>query len=50
MKKYWFVIFLLLFELCSGSQAAQDGFADQFGGPAQKKFLAKNFRKLLLDI
>ncbi len=27
-----------------------DGFADQFGGPAQKKFLAKNFRKLLLSI
>ncbi|MDX2430581.1 MAG: YfiR/HmsC family protein [Bacteroides sp.] len=27
-----------------------DGYADQFGGPAQKKFLAKNFRKLLLKI
>lgn len=27
-----------------------DGYADQFGGPAQKKFLAKNFRKLLLEI
>ena len=27
-----------------------DGFADQFGGHAQKKFLAKNFRKLLLEI
>lgn len=27
-----------------------DGFADQFGGPERKKFLAKNFRMLLLSI
>jgi len=27
-----------------------DGFADQFGGPNRKKFLAKNFRNLLLSI
>ncbi|MCB9189053.1 MAG: SpoIIE family protein phosphatase [Flavobacteriales bacterium] len=27
-----------------------DGYADQFGGPKQKKFLNKNFKKLLLDI
>jgi len=27
-----------------------DGFADQFGGPKEKKFLAKNFRNLILDI
>jgi serine phosphatase RsbU (regulator of sigma subunit) len=27
-----------------------DGFADQFGGPQEKKFMAKNFRKLLLSI
>jgi serine phosphatase RsbU (regulator of sigma subunit) len=27
-----------------------DGYADQFGGPDQKKFLAKNFRKVLLSI
>lgn len=27
-----------------------DGFVDQFGGPNQKKYLAKNFRTLLLDI
>jgi len=27
-----------------------DGFADQFGGPNRKKFLAKNFKKLLLTI
>ena len=27
-----------------------DGFVDQFGGPNQKKFLSKNFRKVLLDI
>jgi serine phosphatase RsbU (regulator of sigma subunit) len=27
-----------------------DGFADQFGGPAKKKFLAKNFRSLILTI
>ena len=27
-----------------------DGFADQFGGPERKKFLAKNFRNLLLSI
>jgi len=27
-----------------------DGFADQFGGPKRKKFLAKNFKKLLLSI
>ncbi|MFW5886694.1 MAG: YfiR/HmsC family protein [Bacteroidota bacterium] len=26
-----------------------DGFADQFGGPFQKKFLVKNFKKLLAD-
>ncbi|MDF1573721.1 MAG: YfiR/HmsC family protein [Bacteroidales bacterium] len=27
-----------------------DGFADQFGGPDRKKFLAKNFKKLLLSV
>ena len=27
-----------------------DGYVDQFGGPNQKKFLAKNFRKVLLEI
>jgi serine phosphatase RsbU (regulator of sigma subunit) len=27
-----------------------DGFADQFGGPYDKKFLAKNFRNLILHI
>ncbi len=27
-----------------------DGYADQFGGPLQKKFLVKNFRNLLLSI
>lgn len=27
-----------------------DGFPDQFGGPEQKKFLAKNFKKLLLSV
>lgn len=27
-----------------------DGFVDQFGGPKQKKYMAKNFRKLLLSI
>jgi len=27
-----------------------DGYADQFGGPLQKKFLARNLRKLLLSI
>jgi len=27
-----------------------DGFVDQFGGQERKKFLAKNFRKLLLSI
>ena len=27
-----------------------DGYADQFGGPAQKKFMAKNFRNLLLSV
>ena len=27
-----------------------DGFADQFGGPLQKKFLSRNFRALLLSI
>ena len=27
-----------------------DGFADQFGGPKRKKFLAKNFRNLLLSV
>jgi len=27
-----------------------DGYADQFGGPEQKKFLLKNFRNLLLSI
>jgi len=27
-----------------------DGYVDQFGGPAQKKFLSKNFKKVLLEI
>jgi serine phosphatase RsbU (regulator of sigma subunit) len=27
-----------------------DGYADQFGGPKQKKFMNKNFKKLLLSI
>lgn len=27
-----------------------DGFPDQFGGPLGRKFLAKNFRNLLLDV
>jgi serine phosphatase RsbU (regulator of sigma subunit) len=27
-----------------------DGYADQFGGPNEKKFMYKNFRRLLLEI
>lgn len=27
-----------------------DGFADQFGGPRQKKYMAKNLRKFLLSV
>ena len=27
-----------------------DGFVDQFGGPRGKKFMSKNFKKLLLEI
>jgi len=27
-----------------------DGFLDQFGGPRGKKFMSKNFKKLLLDL
>jgi serine phosphatase RsbU (regulator of sigma subunit) len=27
-----------------------DGYADQFGGPRGKKFMAGNFRQLLLDV
>ena len=27
-----------------------DGFADQFGGPNQKKFLSKNFKNVLLEM
>jgi len=27
-----------------------DGYADQFGGPQQKKFLSKNFRNVLLEM
>jgi serine phosphatase RsbU (regulator of sigma subunit) len=27
-----------------------DGFQDQFGGPENKKFLAKNLRELFLEI
>lgn len=27
-----------------------DGYADQFGGPSQKKFLIKNFREVILQI
>jgi len=27
-----------------------DGYVDQFGGPMGKKFMSKNFKKLLLDI
>jgi serine phosphatase RsbU (regulator of sigma subunit) len=30
--------------------AFSDGFQDQFGGPRGKKFLVKNFKKLLQDI
>lgn len=29
---------------------SSDGYVDQFGGPLQKKFLAKNFRNLLVSI
>jgi serine phosphatase RsbU (regulator of sigma subunit) len=27
-----------------------DGFVDQFGGPNQKKFLSKNFKKVLSEL
>jgi serine phosphatase RsbU (regulator of sigma subunit) len=27
-----------------------DGFLDQFGGPQGKKFMSKNFKKLLLEL
>jgi serine phosphatase RsbU (regulator of sigma subunit) len=27
-----------------------DGYSDQFGGPKDKKFMMKNFKKLLLSI
>lgn len=27
-----------------------DGYADQFGGPRQKKFMIRNFRKMLQEI
>jgi serine phosphatase RsbU (regulator of sigma subunit) len=27
-----------------------DGYADQFGGPSQKKFLIKNFREVIVQI
>ncbi|MCK4747333.1 MAG: hypothetical protein KAT15_09865, partial [Bacteroidales bacterium] len=27
-----------------------DGFLDQFGGPRGKKFMSKNFKKLLLEL
>ena len=27
-----------------------DGYADQFGGPAGKKFMRKQFRQLLIDV
>ncbi|MCD4710133.1 MAG: SpoIIE family protein phosphatase, partial [Bacteroidales bacterium] len=27
-----------------------DGFVDQFGGPAEKKFMSKNFKKLILEV
>jgi serine phosphatase RsbU (regulator of sigma subunit) len=30
--------------------AFSDGYADQFGGPAGKKFMRKQFRQLLLEI
>jgi serine phosphatase RsbU (regulator of sigma subunit)/HAMP domain-containing protein len=30
--------------------AFSDGYADQFGGPAGKKFMRKQFRQLLLDV
>jgi serine phosphatase RsbU (regulator of sigma subunit) len=29
---------------------ASDGFQDQFGGPAGRKYLSKNFRNLLLSV
>jgi len=39
-------------ELMSGDciYAFSDGYADQFGGPAGKKFMRKQFRQLLLEI
>jgi serine phosphatase RsbU (regulator of sigma subunit) len=39
-------------ELKSGDciYAFSDGYADQFGGPAGKKFMRKQFRQLLLEI
>jgi serine phosphatase RsbU (regulator of sigma subunit) len=27
-----------------------DGFLDQFGGPKGKKFMSKNFKKLILEL
>jgi len=27
-----------------------DGFLDQFGGPQGKKFMSKNFKKLILEL
>jgi serine phosphatase RsbU (regulator of sigma subunit) len=27
-----------------------DGFLDQFGGPRGKKFMSKNFKKLILEL
>ena len=27
-----------------------DGFLDQFGGPRKKKFMSKNFKKLILEL
>ena len=40
------------FQLKEGDMlyAFSDGYADQFGGPQGKKFMIKNFRKLLLSI
>lgn len=34
----------------TGCYLFSDGYADQFGGPENKKFMSKRFRQLLLDI
>ncbi|MCF8224873.1 MAG: SpoIIE family protein phosphatase [Bacteroidales bacterium] len=49
-KDHEFSAHELEFEYSNTIYMFSDGFVDQFGGPMGKKFMTKNFKKLLLDM